>query len=398
MADVIVVGGGPAGAASALRLARRGFSVMLLERHRLPRHKACAEYMSPGVVRQLHRLGVGHEVERAAGARLDGFTLFASHQSFTGRFAGAPAQAAARFGLGIDRATMDHLLARAAAGSGVDVQEGVRVTDLLWDGGRVVGVRVLHNGRSHDLHTGLVMGADGIRSVVAHRLRAFEPRKGMERIALVAHVGGIEGLTSMGEMHVGRGGYCGVAPLGAGVANVAMVLRDAAPRIRGRADAFFWEFLHTLPNLAGRLDHAETVRTVMAIGPLAKRTRLLCEDGVLLVGDAGGYYDPFTGQGVHRALVTAAMAARVAGDALTSGDVSRATLLPYERRRRNAFRMNHAVEWLVHRFLGHPLLFNRAVRRLATDQSMADTLIGVTGDIVPPGRVLNPWFLARLGL
>jgi flavin-dependent dehydrogenase len=398
MPDVIVVGGGPAGAASALRLARRGFSVVLLERHPLPRHKACAEYMSPGVVRQMHRLGVGNEVERAAGARLDGFTLFAGSRSFTGRFGGAPVQSAPRFGLGIDRATMDHVLVRAAADAGVDVQESARVTDLLWDGDYVTGVRLLQQGRSHNLHAGLVLGADGIRSVVAHRLHAFEPRKGMERIALVAHVGGIDGLTSRGEMHVGRDGYCGVAPLGGGVANVAMVLRDAALRIRGRTNAFFWDYLRTLPDLAGRLDRAETVRPVMAIGPLSKRTRLLSGNGVMLVGDAGGYFDPFTGQGVHRALVTAAMAVHVAGTALECGDVSRASLLPYERRRRTTSRGGHSVEWLVHQFLDRPFLFNRAVRRLAADQSMADTLIGVTADIVPPSRVLNPWFLARLGL
>jgi flavin-dependent dehydrogenase len=280
----------------------------------------------------------------------------------------------------------------------VEVNEGARVIDLLWEGDQVTGVRMMQSGRRFDLRATLVVGADGIRSVVTHRLQAFVPRTGMERIALVAHVGGIEGLQARGEMHVGRDGYCGVAPLGGGVANVAMVLRDAAPRIRGRSDAFFWEFLRTLPNLSGRLDQTETIRPVMAIGPLAKRTRVLCENGVMLVGDAGGYYDPFTGQGVHHALVSAAMAARVAGDALNRGDLSRRSLLIYEQRRRKAFRANHAVEWLIQQFLGRPLLFNRAVRRLAADQQMADTLIGVTGDIVPPGRVLNPWFLARLGL
>lgn len=398
MPDVIVVGGGPAGAATALRLSRAGRSVTLLERARLPRHKACAEYMSPGVVRQLHRLGVGHEVERAAGARLDGFTLFAGERSFTGRFAGAPADGAPRYGLGIARATLDHSLVKAAAASGVDVNEGSRVTDLLWDGEHVAGVRVFQGGRSTELRGGLVIGADGIRSVVAHRLHAFEPRAGMRRIALVAHVGGIDGLTSLGEMHVGRDGYCGVAPLGNGVANVAMVLRNAESRVAGRPQACFWEYLRTLPGLAPRLDRAEIVRPVLATGPLSFRSRVLCDDGVLLVGDAGGYFDPFTGQGVHRALASAAIAAGVSSKALASGDLSRNRLVEYERRRRTAFRANHVVEWLVQQFIGRPPLFNRAVRRLHADQRMADTLIGVTGDIVSPSRVLNPWFLARLGI
>jgi flavin-dependent dehydrogenase len=396
MTDVIVVGGGPAGAASATRLARAGFSVTLLERARLPRHKACAEYMSPGVVRQLHRLGAGEEVEQIAEARLDGFTVFTERHSFTGRFAGAPVNGAFRYGLGIARATLDTALVGGAARAGVEVCEGARVTDLRWDGDRVAGVRFRHAQREMELSASLVIAADGIRSVVAHRLQAFEQRAGMERIALVAHVGGIHGLTSLGEMHVGRRGYCGVAPLGHGVANVAMVVQGAAHRIHGRPEAFFRQFLRTLPALAERVEGAEIVRPVMATGSLSFRTRVLCANGVLLAGDAGGYYDPFTGQGVHRALVTAAMAARIAGSALADGDVSRDRLLAYEHRRRAAFRANHMVEWLIQQFMRRPVLFNRAVRRLSASPAMADTLVGVTGDIVPAGTVINPWFLARL--
>ena len=411
MTDVIVVGGGPAGAATALRLARAGLAVTLLERSRYPRHKACAEYMSPGVVMQLHRLGVGPAVERAAGARLDGFTVFAPSGHFTGRFpvstpprrdgaghfAGVPADGAPRYGLGIPRAVLDHILADAAVVAGVDLREGVRVTDLVCEGSRVAGVRTLVDGRSEELCAPLVIGADGVRSVVARRLGALALRRGMERIALVAHMAGIEGLGAYGEMHVGRSGYCGIAPLGGGVANVAMVVREAAaPRLRGRPEHFFREEIAALPWLAARVGAARVVRPLMAVGPLSFRARRLSADGVLLVGDAGGFFDPFTGQGVYRALVSAALAAEVASAALAVGDTSRARLVAYDRRRRAAFRGNHAVEWLVQQFIGRPTLFARAARRLAERAAMADTLVGVTGDILPPHRVLTPWFLGRL--
>lgn len=413
----------------------------MLERATYPRHKPCAEYMSPGVVHELYRLGVGARVEAAAGARLDGFTLYTPGHSFTGRFPAMPADRRAAppapdlapsratdpsptinaerysrdrtslyvtegtptadcrpHGLGIARATLDHILAETAGEVGVEVWTGARATDLVREGRRVVGVQVRRGTETITLHAPLVIGADGIRSVVASRLGALEPRRDMERIALVAHVAGIQGLHARGEMHITSGGYCGIAPLGEGVANVAMVHRNAVDQIAGRTEAFFWDVLRVLPTLRGRITTARIVRPILATGSVSYRARLLSTDGALLVGDAGGYYDPFTGQGVHRALRTAELAADVALSALAAGDTSHDRLRAYDARRRAAFREAHAVEWLVQQFIGRPALFARAARRLAANQTMADTLVGVTGDIVPPRRVLSPWFLGRLAI
>src|SRR5215211_3149257 len=123
-----------------------------------------------------------------------------------------------------------------------------------------------------------------------------------------------------------------------------MVLRGAGRAIGGQPERHLLRVLRSLPTLAGRLGRAELVRPVLAIGPLSYRATAMSADGALLVGDAGGFYDPFTGQGVHRALVSAALAARVALDALAAGDLSLEHLRAYDRRRRAHFRANHAVE------------------------------------------------------
>lgn len=400
-ADVIVVGAGPAGATLALLLARAGVSVLLLDRAAFPRHKPCAEYMSPGVVRLLHELGAGPPVEAAAGARLRGFVVDAHGRSMMcgifGRAAGW--SGAPEYGLGVSRAALDGVLVDLAREAGAEVRERVRVTDVVCTGSRVSGVRALSPDGPVELRAPLVVGADGVAGVVGRRLGMVALREDMRRFSLVAHMAGIGGLGEFGEMHVGEIGYCGLAPLGNGVANVAMVLRPRPDvHLGGRAQSFFIEMLGTFGDLGRRAAGARFVRAVLRTGPLSYDARALTGDGVALVGDAGGFYDPFTGQGVYKALRSAQLAAPVIAAALAAGDVSRSRLYPYERARREEFRGALAVEWLIQRFLGRPALLRRTVRLLGRRHAMADTLVGVTGDVLPARRVLSPAFLARLAV
>lgn len=401
MTDVIIVGAGPAGSALATLLARGGHDVLAVDRAAFPRHKPCAEYVSPGTVRLLHELGAGPRVEAAARARLRGFVVDAhghgAMEGIFGRVRGWPA--APDYGLGVSRATLDSLLVELAREAGAEVRERVRVTEVLREDSRVVGVRALTPAGPAELRAPLVVGADGVGGVVGRRLGMVALRPGMHRFALVAHMEGIAGLRDVGEMHVGRSGYCGVAPLGDGIANVAMVLRpEAAPRVRGQPEAFLRTMLGEFDGLAARAEQARFVRPPMRTGPMSYRAGAMVGDGVMLVGDAGGFYDPFTGQGVYKALRCAQIAAPVIAAALAAGDVSRARLAHYERARRQEFRGAFAVEWLIQRFLSRPVLLDRAVRLLGRRTTMADTLVGVTGDVLPARRVLSPAYLARLAV
>ena len=399
--DVLVVGAGPAGSALAMLLAEAGVDVLLLDRAVFPRHKPCAEYLSPGVVRLLHELNAGARVEAAAGARLHGFVVEAhGRTAMRGTFGRAHGWTGApEYGLGVSREVLDAILLDLARGAGATLRERTRVTEVIQDGTAVSGVRALSPDGPVELRAPLVVGADGVAGVVGRRLGMVAMREDMRRFSLVAHVAGIAGLEDFGEMHVGDSGYCGVAPLGDGVANVAMVLRPRPGiHVAGRAEAFFAEMLHGFGDLGRRAARGRFVRGVLRTGPLSYRARSMIGNGVLLAGDAGGFYDPFTGQGIFKALRSAQLAAPVIVDALAAGDLTRTRLYPYERARRSEFRGVLTVEWLIQRFLARPALLQRAVRLLGARRSMADTLVGVTGDVLPARRVLSPWFLARLAV
>jgi flavin-dependent dehydrogenase len=182
------------------------------------------------------------------------------------------------------------------------------------------------------------------------------------------------------------------------VANVALVVPSrVAAGASGAVERFFFEQLERLPGVRGRVRPAGLVREVLVTGPFASRSRPVVRDGALLVGDAADFFDPFTGEGIYRALHGAELAAEVLLSALTEpGNVSARRLGPYVTARRRSFFGTWGVERLIGYAMLWPALFDHAVGRLGRRVGMADTLIGVTGDCLPASAVLNPLFLARM--
>ncbi|HEU5170484.1 MAG TPA: NAD(P)/FAD-dependent oxidoreductase [Gemmatimonadales bacterium] len=396
--DALVIGAGPAGSASAALLAAQGLAVVMVDRAAFPRDKACSEYLSPEAVRVLDRLGLIAPLERAGARPLEGTIVYAAGGAqLHGRFGEARPAPFRPTGISVPRRVLDDHLVRAAREAGATVLERTAFEHLVYEGGGVAGAVVRSPRGRRVLRARLVVGADGLRSRVARRLGGHT-RGRLRRLAFVAHVAGVPGLARSAEMHVGPRGYVGLNPIGDDLANVALVVPAAlAVASRGRAEAFFFDWLERFPGVRGRVDRRRLARAVLATGPFAIRSRRVTADGALLVGDAADFFDPFTGEGICSALLGAELVAEHAGRALArGGSVTARRLAGYRRARFRTF----AGKWGVERLIGYamlwPRLFDRAVERLGRRPAMAHTLIGVTGDFVPATAALNPLFLARL--
>ncbi|HEX6589570.1 MAG TPA: NAD(P)/FAD-dependent oxidoreductase [Longimicrobiales bacterium] len=391
--DVIIVGAGPAGAVSALQLARAGRRVLLLDRHTFPRAKACGDCLSPEVARQLDALGVLDEIDGTPHARLAGWHIFAPDGA---RFAGTFARAAAhdervRSALAVERRELDALLVRAARDEGAELRTGVRVEDVVRQDGRVAGVVVRSgDGERVTMRARLVIGADGLRSVVARRIGATAPPGSLRKHSFTVHAELPAGFTaSTGEMHVVVGGCIGIAPVASGALathNVTFVTLSGARTGDARAvmRSMVGEAVGLRDRAALLLESIDAAGPPLASGPFDRPTRFAVGDGVALVGDAAGYYDPFTGQGVCHAIGGALRLAETVHVALARpGGVTSVDLAPYARwlrsRRRPARTVQRAIEYVTAR----PRLMNRVSRAIGRAPAFGDALVAVTGDIAP---------------
>jgi flavin-dependent dehydrogenase len=396
--DVAIVGGGPAGAALAIRLSRLGYATAVLERRPYPEWHACGVFSSPRTRARLADLGFSRGQIARLNRPISGLALR------TAGDATCRIEYEHGYACGFDRVRLDTALLDAARRAGADVRSGVVVRDINLAASHgdqtlvlspVVGSQSGAAGPNPtELRARLVVGADGSSSAVARAAGAHRARGWFRRMGLTFHradpSAAAEGAPMDGSFFFGRGWYVGVAPVPGARVNVGMVLPysqarsqplDFAERAIARVPTN--EPWQTSPNtdspqIVGRLQHHAT---------------RICGPGWLLVGDAIGFIDPLTGEGLQRAFVSAEIAADHVGRML-SGDASAAA--DYDRHIKSRFTGKNMVSWLLQLFLAQPATLDYALRRLDTRADLREQLTLVLTDQSRASTAVDPRFLARL--
>ena len=316
--DVLIVGAGPAGAVAATLLARAGARVRLLDRAAFPRDKLCGDTVNPGTVASLRRMGLSGILE-TRGLPVDGMRL-------TGPL-GAVVEARYPAGLqgrALLRRDLDQSLLEGAIAAGARFEPGVAVRRAMVDESGatpvVRGVVIGATGRERDLRASVVLGTDGRRSALAFALGLARHPSRPRRWAIGGYYQGVAGLTTFGEMHVRSGRYIGVAPVPGGLANVCLVrpVRAGDPPLGDPAE-LLRRALMSDQVLRDRFADARLVRPPAVLGPLAIDVDGVPPPGLILAGDAAGFIDPMTGDGLSFAVRGGALAADAALEALDKG-------------------------------------------------------------------------------
>ncbi len=383
-APVLVVGAGPAGSVTALLLARAGHPVTVVDRAFFPRPKACGECSNPGTVHRLRELGLADAMRALDPGRLAGWDL----QAPSGRVVRAGFLGAERSWV-IDRSRLDATLLAAAIDAGALFEAGVAYAGIEE---RIAGrpqVRLRHaDGRREVRSTPILVGADGLHSRVRAEAGATAPTAGLRKAALTVQLEGVGLDPGWGRLVLDPRGTIGLAPLdprGERWTLVYVTRTDTGARedrvLPDGADALIAQARRQIPQLGSG---ARAVSRVLGSGPFHRPVVHPWGEGVILVGDAAGYYDPVTGQGIGRALESAQLAAAAI---LAGGDPR--SLRRYGRRLRSARRDGVRVQRAIEQVIRRPALLDRLLPALAAT-GLLDQLISVTGDLAPASGLWSP--------
>jgi len=406
--DLIIVGGGPAGATTALYAARRGLKALLLDKARFPRDKICGDALSGKSVSILHELDLLEGVRQLPGALVRAVTF------------GNPAGAEVRIelsrhdhrdlltgkvlpmeGFVIRRQVFDRFLFEEARPRATRCLEGFVVKDLLSEGGRICGVRGQdREGVEREFRAPLVLGCDGFNSIVARKTRLYEHDPRHWVVALRCYYENVSDLKDQIELHFVDEvlpGYFWVFPLENGTANVGIGMLHEGLKERGVDLRQALQAVISRPPFARRFAQARPLEEPAGWNlPVASKQRRIHGEGFMLLGDAAGLIDPFTGEGIGNALYSARLAVETAAGALEAGDTSAAFLRRYEERLWEALGAELRISTRLQQLGRYRPLLNMVIRKAARDPQLADLICGMIANAFPKKALTNPLFYLKL--
>lgn len=349
--DVLVIGGGPAGSTVATLLAEKGHWVSLAEKDRHPRFHI-GESLLPRNIPILRRLGVLDQVERIGVVKRGADFSDADdsrHVVFDFANALAPDEATA---FQVKRAEFDAILLSNAAARGVDVQEGLTVTDLAFAANAVIATVRGDDGEEVRLRARFVIDASGREAFLAGCLQSRKRNRRHNSVALYGHFEGVQSRPGEEAGNISitwfEHGWFWLIPLRDGLMSVGAVCWPRFMKTRdGSLEELFWRAVRMTPTVQARLANVRVAREIVATGNFSYRSTRMTGERFLLVGDAYAFIDPVFSSGVYLAMQGAEYAAEAVDGCLGEPRRAATHLKRYERRVSRGLRQ---FSWFIYRF------------------------------------------------
>lgn len=365
--DVAIAGAGPAGTSAAIQLALAGARVLLIEEKRFPRAKLCGEFISPECLAHFKRLGVMEQMSAAGGVAVSE-TVFYSRR---GNSVAVPSEwfMTGTQALGLSRSEMDQQLLQRARSAGVVVLEETHAARLICEREEVRGIRVKTGDATQEYEAFVTIDATGRTRALARQL---DPPRGKQRkhanplVAFKAHLKNTRVAAGACEIYFYKRGYGGLSRVEDGLSNLCFIVAANDVRRYGSdPELVLREVVLQNSRAAYTLAEATTSSPWLSVSLESfGRRRLVPSKGLLTVGDAAAFIDPFTGSGMLMALESGQVAAETIARGLAllrNGGGFESLANDYREEYRRRFESRLRVSGLLRRAAFFPHLAEAAI-------------------------------------
>ncbi len=401
MFDVIIVGAGPAGTTAALYAHRLGLKCILLDKAVFPRDKICGDALSGKSVRIMRELGILDEVAKLDGSEINRIT-FGSPKNiqFDVNLKGTQNNDQITKGFVIPREIFDNYLFEKADAV-TDTRQGFSVKDLIFENNYVVGVKgKTRTATEEEFRAPVVMGCDGSNSIVARKLGLYEMEMDHTSVAVRCYYEGVKGLTDQIELHYVKEvnpGYFWLFPAGDGRANIGIGLSKSDMKKENRTLRQIMDEVTQTEYFKERFADAEQLERPVGWNlPLGSIHRKNHGNGFMLLGDAAGLVDPFTGEGIGNAMVSGQYAMEVAAKSKLSGDFSEKAFAEYDELLWRDIGKELRTSTKLQSLARSKFLLNFVINRASRNEEVQNIISGMLANEIPKDELSSPLFYFKI--
>ena len=401
MYDVIIVGAGPAGSTAALYAHRLGLNCILLDKAVFPRDKICGDALSGKSVRLMRELNLLEGVEELEGSEINRITFGSpSHSQFDVHLKGNKNNDYITKGYVVPRKIFDNFLFKKADEL-TETRQGFTVNDIIYQNDNISGVKGINiEGKEEILNAPIIMGCDGANSIVARKLGLYEMDMENTAVAIRCYYEGVEGLSNQIELHYVsevKPGYFWLFPAGNGKANIGIGLSKNDAKKEDRTLRQIMDEIVQSDYFRSRFGNARPLEKPVGWNlPLGRIQRKNHGNGFMLLGDAAGLVDPFTGEGIGNAMVAAKYAMQVASKAKNHKDYSERSFSEYDQLLWDDIGGELRTSTKLQSLARSSFLLNFVINRAARNEEVQSIISGMLSHEIPKDELSSPMFYLKI--
>jgi len=399
--DIIIVGAGPSGAIATLYAKRAGLSVCLVDKETFPRDKICGDALSGKAVTILRELDLFDAMGDLPGAEIHTVTFGSPDNTLVDIDLTRSSRQDFMTGFVIRREILDNFLFTKARQVADTTIEGFTVRDVLMDGDTACGIAGKSaSGEMREIRGKMIFGADGFNSIVARKLGLYSHDPNHWIVALRCYFKGVKGLTDQIELHYVDEvipGYFWIFPLEEDYANIGIgMLHEHIKREKIDLKVALANVMNS-EAFRARFEEAEPLEEPVGWNlPAGSKHRKNHGNGFMLLGDAAGLIDPFTGEGIGNAFYSAKFAVDAARAAVDADDFSEKSLSAYDRTLWYEIGDELKVSSRLQKIGRSRTLLNLVIHKAKRSQDIRDTIMGMMANEIPKKQLTNPLFYLKL--